>query len=91
MIEVIGHDAGGLRLRIADRGGAPVVHVPWKRLTDRETGRLQLGCGHCVTFDSVWHHVGRAYQRHAARLGRASPGSKRTWPRAACVAPLGEG
>ena len=71
VVEVVGRDAEGLHLRaVADRASF-VVHVPWDRLTDRETGRLQLGFGHCLTIDSA---QGITSGEHINAMPRGSAG-----------------
>lgn len=71
VVEVVGQDANGLRLRnVADRA-ARVVHVAWDRLTDRETGRLLLGFGHCLTIDSA---QGITSGEHINAMPRGSAG-----------------
>jgi len=37
---------------LRDKDGR-VGHVQWRRLRDRDTGRLLLGYGHCLTVDSA--------------------------------------
>jgi hypothetical protein len=71
VVEVVGRDADGLRLRnVADRS-ARAVHVAWDRLTDRESGRLLLGFGHCLTIDSA---QGITSGEHINAMPRGSAG-----------------
>ena len=71
VVEVVGRNAAGLRLRVAGGRGGPVVHVAWDRLTDRESGRLLLGFGHCLTIDSA---QGITSGEHINALPRGSAG-----------------
>ncbi len=67
----MGRDAGGLRLRAVGSRAAPVVHVPWERLTERDSGRLLLGFGHCLTIDSA---QGVTSGEHINAMPRGSAG-----------------
>ncbi len=71
VVEVMGRDAGGLRLRAVSSRAAPVVHVPWERLTERDSGRLLLGFGHCLTIDSA---QGVTSGEHINAMPRGSAG-----------------
>ena len=71
VVEVLGQDATGLRLRAAERAGAPVVHVAWERLADRNSGRLLLSFGHCLTIDSA---QGMTAGEHINAMPRGSAG-----------------
>lgn len=71
VVEVVGRDASGLRLRAIAGRSVRVVQVPWDKLTDRETGRLLLGFGHCLTIDSA---QGITSGEHINALPRGSAG-----------------
>ena len=71
VVEVVGRDRKGLQLRSTAGRGAPVVHVPWARLTDPGSGRLLLGSGHCLTIDSA---QGITSGEHVNAMPRGSAG-----------------
>jgi len=50
VVEVMRRVEDGLVLR--DKNGR-IGRVQWRRLRDRDTGRLLLGYGHCLTVDSA--------------------------------------
>ena len=71
VVEVLGQDARGLQLRAVSDRPAKVVHVPWERLLDKESGRLLLGSGHCLTIDSA---QGITSGEHINAMPRGSAG-----------------
>jgi len=68
VVEVVRRAEDGLVLR--DKDGR-VGHVQWRRLRDRDTGRLLLGYGHCLTVDSA---QGITSGEHINALPRGSAG-----------------
>ena len=68
MVKVVRRAEDGLVLR--DKDGR-VGHVQWRRLRDRDTGRLLLGYGHCLTVDSA---QGITSGEHINALPRGSAG-----------------
>ena len=65
VVEVLAQSNWGLRIRTKE---GEVADVEWRRLADRETGRLMLGIRPCAHHRrSAGHHLGRAHQRAAAR------------------------
>jgi len=68
VVEVVRRAEDGLVLR--DKDGR-VGHVQWRRLRDRDTGRLLLGYGHCMTVDSA---QGITSGEHINALPRGSAG-----------------
>lgn len=68
VVEVVRRAEDGLMLR--DKDGR-VGHVQWRRLRDRDTGRLLLGYGHCLTVDSA---QGITSGEHINALPRGSAG-----------------
>ncbi len=68
VVEVVRRAEDGLVLR--DKDGR-VGHVQWRRLCDRDTGRLLLGYGHCLTVDSA---QGITSGEHINALPRGSAG-----------------
>ncbi|MGI4798035.1 MAG: MobF family relaxase [Janthinobacterium lividum] len=71
VVEVLGQDAQGLQLRPVAGRPSKVVHVPWERLLDKESGRLLLGSGHCLTIDSA---QGITSGEHVNAMPRGSAG-----------------
>ncbi len=68
VVEVVRRAEDGLVLR--DKDGR-VGRVQWRRLRDRDTGRLLLGYGHCLTVDSA---QGITSGEHINALPRGSAG-----------------
>jgi len=68
VVEVVRRTEDGLMLR--DKDGR-VGHVQWRMLRDRDTGRLLLGYGHCLTVDSA---QGITSGEHINALPRGSAG-----------------
>jgi len=68
VVEVVRRAEDGLMLR--DKDGR-VGRVQWRRLRDRDTGRLLLGYGHCLTVDSA---QGITSGEHINALPRGSAG-----------------
>ena len=68
VVEVVRRAEDGLVLRNKD---GRVGHVQWRRLRDRDTGRLLLGYGHCLTVDSA---QGITSGDHINALPRGSAG-----------------
>jgi len=68
VIEVVRRAEDGLVFR--DKDGR-VGRVQWRRLRDRDTGRLLLGYGHCLTVDSA---QGITSGEHINALPRGSAG-----------------
>ena len=68
VVEVVRRAEDGLVLRNKD---GRVGHVQWRRLRDRDTGRLLLGYGHCLTVDSA---QGITSGEHINALPRGSAG-----------------
>jgi hypothetical protein len=50
VVEIVGHWAEGLRLKTKT---GDVADVRWSSLKDRETNRLKMGYGHCLTIDAA--------------------------------------
>lgn len=57
-------------LVLEDKSGR-IGHVEWRRITDRDTGRLLLGYGHCLTVDAA---QGITSAEHINALPRGSAG-----------------
>jgi len=68
IVEVLGQDARGLRLR--NRHG-DIADVEWRRLKDQATGRLFLGLGHALTIDAA---QGITSDEHINALPRGTSG-----------------
>jgi len=68
VVEVVRRAEDGLVLRNKD---GRIGHVQWRRLRDRDTGRLLLGYGHCLTVDSA---QGITSGEHINALPRGSAG-----------------
>jgi len=68
VVEVVRRAEDGLVLR--DKNGR-IGHVQWRRLRDRNTGRMLLGYGHCLTVDSA---QGITSGEHINALPRGSAG-----------------
>jgi len=68
VVEVVRRTEDGLVLR--DKNGR-IGHVQWRRLRDRNTGRMLLGYGHCLTVDSA---QGITSGEHINALPRGSAG-----------------
>jgi hypothetical protein len=68
IIEVLGHNADGLRLRTKD---GCVADVEWRRFSDSETGRLLVGLGHALTIDAA---QGITSDEHINALPRGTSG-----------------
>jgi len=68
VVEVLGHNAEGLRIRTKD--GA-IADVEWRRLQDDRTSRLLLGFGHALTIDAA---QGITSDEHINALPRGTAG-----------------
>jgi hypothetical protein len=68
IVEVVGRMANGLIVR--DKDGR-VGEVEWKRLEDKETGRLLVGFGHAMTIDAA---QGITSDEHINALPRGTAG-----------------
>ena len=68
IVEVLGRNADGLRLRTKD---GRVADLEWRRLCDSETGRLLLGFGHALTIDAA---QGITSDEHINALPRGTSG-----------------
>ena len=68
VVEVVRRAEDGLVLRNKD---GRIGRVQWRRLRDRDTGRLLLGYGHCLTVDSA---QGITSGEHINALPRGSAG-----------------
>jgi len=83
IVDVLGHNAEGLRLGTMD---GRVAEVDWRRFSDSETGRLLIGLGHALTIDAG---QGITSDERINALPRVTPASRRsrpTSPRAAAAA-----
>jgi hypothetical protein len=68
IVEVLGHNAEGLRLRTKD---GRMAEVEWRRFSDSETGRLLIGLGHALTIDAA---QGITSDEHINALPRGTAG-----------------
>ncbi|HTW51861.1 MAG TPA: AAA family ATPase, partial [Stellaceae bacterium] len=68
IVEVLGHSATGLRLRIKDGRTAA---IEWRRFHDEATGRVLLGFGHALTINAA---AGITSDEHIDALPRGTTG-----------------
>ena len=68
VVEVLAQNNWGLRIRTKE---GEVADVEWRRLADRETGRLMLGFGHALTIDAA---QGITSDEHINALPRGTSG-----------------
>ena len=68
VVEVLAQSDWGLRIRTKE---GEVADVEWRRLADRETGRLMLGFGHALTIDAA---QGITSDEHINALPRGTSG-----------------
>jgi hypothetical protein len=68
VVEVLSEGDRGLRVRTAK---GEVADIDWRRLADKETGRLLLGLGHALTIDAA---QGLTSDEHINALPRGTSG-----------------
>ena len=68
VVEVLSQSDRGLRVRTAK---GEVAEIDWRRLADKETGRLLLGLGHALTIDAA---QGLTSDEHINALPRGTSG-----------------
>ena len=68
VVEILSQSDRGLRVRTAK---GEVADIDWRRLADKETGRLLLGLGHALTIDAA---QGLTSDEHINALPRGTSG-----------------
>jgi hypothetical protein len=68
VVEVLSQSDRGLRVRTAK---GEVAEIDWRRLADKETGRILLGLGHALTIDAA---QGLTSDEHINALPRGTSG-----------------
>ena len=68
VVEVLSQSDRGLRVRTAK---GEVAEIDWRRIADKETGRLLLGLGHALTIDAA---QGLTSDEHINALPRGTSG-----------------